>query len=90
MICESCEIGSSQMRTAADQLSFYVAAQHVRPVAPIVLSAPPNVTSSCKIWSSGSSGRLRARFFDLEVDATLAPDDQQIPPVPVRPDPRGT
>ena len=41
-----------------------------------------------KIWSSGEAGTMEARLFDLKIEGDLPVE--QIPPVPVRPDPRGT
>jgi hypothetical protein len=46
-----------------------------------------DVVFGSKIWSSGEAGMLEARLFDLRIEGELPA--QQIPPVPIRPDPRG-
>ena len=48
--------------------------------------APDDVLFGAKIWSSGHAGPFDARLFDLEIEGELP--DEQLPPVPVRPDPR--
>lgn len=46
-----------------------------------------DVVLGAKIWSGGSCDGLEARLLDLTIDGELPAE--QIPPVPVRPDPRG-
>ena len=48
---------------------------------------PSDMILGSKIWSSGRSGVLEAHALALAIEGEL-PDDQ-IPPVPLRPDPRG-
>jgi len=48
--------------------------------------APDDVLFGVKIWSSGSAGPFDVQLFDLEIDGELPAE--QLPPVPVRPDPR--
>ena len=48
--------------------------------------APDDVLFGAKIWSSGHAGPFDAQLFDLKIEGELP--DEQLPPVPVRPDPR--
>ena len=45
-----------------------------------------DVLFGSKIWSSFDAGPFEARLFDLTIEGELP--DEQIPPVPERPDPR--
>ena len=48
--------------------------------------APDDVLFGAKIWSSGRAGPFDAQLFDLTIDGELPAE--QLPPVPVKPDPR--
>ena len=48
---------------------------------------PDDVLFGAKIWSSGQAGPFDALLFDLSIEGELP--TEQLPPVPVRPDPRG-
>ena len=48
---------------------------------------PDDVLFGAKIWSSGHAGPFDAQLFDLSIEGDLP--DEQLSPVPVRPDPRG-
>ncbi len=49
---------------------------------------PRDVLPGVKIWSSGACGALIAELHDLQLRATLPPENAQLAAVPIRPDPR--